>query len=283
VTWALPSPPLARLAAAESLLLGCDFDGTLAPIEREPSDARLPRGARESLCRLASLPGTTVAILSGRTLTDLTPIAAIPNAWLVGYHGAEIRRPDAEQMVRTYPGAGEFAIPEHLSRRILEFACRTPGLRIELKPAGVALHWRGDDSAGPPEGIDALARALQTMSGPRTRLVRGRRVLEVSAIGADKGWALAAVCREVQPPPAMVCYLGDDLTDEDAFHAIRPDGIGILVADDTSCDERPGPTAADFTLPGPGAVAAFLRELARLRSRQRRERTREAAAPWSGE
>ena len=276
MTWALPPPPIARLADADSLLLGCDFDGTLAPIEQEPSDARMPRSARESLTHLARLPGTTVAILSGRTLTELTPFAAIPSAWLVGYHGAEIRRPDAEEILRSYPGAGDFTIPDHLSRRILDFARRTPGVRVELKPAGVALHWRDNGRSEAPLGIALLERALETMSGPTTRLVRGRCVLEISTIGADKGWALGAVRREIRPPPAVICYLGDDLTDEDVFRAIRPDGIGILVADDSSRTERPGPTAADFTLPGPVAVHAFLRELATLRTRSREAQVGEA-------
>jgi trehalose 6-phosphate phosphatase len=276
MTWALPPPPIARLAAADSLLLGCDFDGTLAPIEREPADARMPRSARESLTRLARLPGTTVAILSGRTLTELTPFAAIPSAWLVGYHGAEIRRPEAEAILRKYPATGDFAVPEHLSRRILEFARGTPGVRVELKPAGVALHWRDNGRSEAPLGIALLERALETMSGPRTHLVRGRCLLEITTLGADKGWALGAVRREIQPPPAVICYLGDDLTDEDAFRAIRPDGIGILVADDSSRSERPGPTAADFTLPGPSAVDAFLRELATLRTASREARVGEA-------
>jgi len=269
VTWALPPPPMVRLAAAESLLLGCDFDGTLAPIEQEPSDARLPRSARDSLTTLTLLPGTTVAILSGRTLADLAPLAAIPGAWLVGYHGAEIRRPDAEEIFRRYPESGDFAIPEHLATRILEFARRTPGVRVELKPAGVALHWRDNGRSEAPLGIALLEGALETMSGPRVRLVRGRCLLEISTIGADKGWALGAVRREIQPPPALTCYLGDDLTDEDVFRALRPDGVGILVADESSRTERPGPTAADFTLPGPEAVDAFLRELALMRTRSR--------------
>jgi trehalose 6-phosphate phosphatase len=277
MSWTLPPPPMARLAAAESLLLGCDFDGTLAPIEQEPTDARMPRSARESLSRMARLPGTTVAILSGRTLTDLAPIAAIPGAWLVGYHGAEIRRPGAEEIFRTYTGTRESTLAEHLASRVLDFARHTPGVRVESKPAGVILHWRDNGRSEAPLGIALLERALETMSGPRIRLVRGRCLLEISAAGADKGWALAAVRAEIEPPPALTCYLGDDRSDEDAFRAIKPDGIGILVADDSSRSERPGPTAADFILPGPEAVDAFLRELASLRTSSRRVKAAAAA------
>jgi trehalose 6-phosphate phosphatase len=222
---------------------------------------------RESLTRLTRLAGTTIAIVSGRTLTDLAPLAAVPGAWLVGYHGAEIRRPNDDEILRRYPASGDLALPGHLANRVLDFARNTPGVRVELKPAGVALHWRDNGRSEAPLGIALLEEALETLRGPRIRLVRGRCLLELSALGADKGWALAAVRREIQPFPVLTCYLGDDLTDEDVFRTIQPDGIGILVADDSSRRERPGPTAADYTLPGPVAVEAFLRELAALRTR----------------
>ncbi|HSM51613.1 MAG TPA: trehalose-phosphatase, partial [Thermoanaerobaculia bacterium] len=78
--------------------------------------------------------------------------------------------------------------------------------------------------------------------------------LELRADGIHKGRAVAALLAEM-PPGCAVAYLGDDRTDEDAFAALPPGGLGLLVA------ERPRPTRATAWLRPPGELLGFLDRL----------------------
>jgi trehalose 6-phosphate phosphatase len=85
----------------------------------------------------------------------------------------------------------------------------------------------------------------------------GKRVLELRpAIAWDKGRAVRWLLEIVAPAGEAFApvYVGDDLTDEDAFAAVRDDGVGIVVRGET--DDRP--TLASFALAGPVEVPTLL-------------------------
>src|SRR3954452_4418344 len=127
---------LARLARVPQLLVACDYDGTLAPIVENPTDAVPLPEAVAALRALANLPQTKVAVISGRALRDLAVLSRLPSEInLVGSHGSEFDMGFVHQLS---PAATD------LRRRLLvaleELAVGLDGVNLEVKPASVAVH-----------------------------------------------------------------------------------------------------------------------------------------------
>ena len=223
-----------------------DLDGVLAPIAPRP-EAVAPVASRTSLLMdlVARLDGR-VAVVSGRSLTDVDRIleGAVPN--VSGIHGLERRRSGGE-VDRAPPGPGV----AKAARRMAEFARDRSGLLVENKGLAVGLHYRlaPDQEAAVVELGERLAREHDLTIQP------GDRIVELKTPGSDKGKALAAFMAEAPFEGAIPIMLGDDLTDEFGFAAAkRLGGFGILVG-------PPRTTAADYRLDGPEAVAAWLQTL----------------------
>ncbi len=237
---------LLAAAAAERLLVAVDFDGTLAPIVEIPSDARSLPGGLEILEQLAALPETVVALVSGRARADLAKLAPVVAAVrLVGSHGAEIddvvlSPDDAQRLVALLAGV-QLAVDG------------VAGVTLENKPAGVAVHVRRaarDDAARVTESV---------LTGPATtpgvHVTRGKEVVELSVLEADKGTALERL--RVDSRATCVVYLGDDITDEAALSRLRDSDVGVKVG--------MAETAAAHRVEGPPDVVTVLRLLAEHR------------------
>ncbi len=245
-----------RLAAAQRLLIGCDFDGTISPIVGNPHDARPLPGAVPSLIGLAGLPRTYVALITGRARRDLAQLVAEPpGVVLIGSHGAEWGSDFGETL-----DAQQAALLREITREAGRIVSDAPGCLIERKPASVAVHVRGAERPV----ADRVLAAVE--SGPAARpgvvVIRGKKVLEMAVVHTTKGAAVAKL-RELFEPTLTV-YIGDDRTDEDGFAVLGPDDLGIRVG--------PGPTCANMRLGGPVEVVQLLASvLKRRRGRTGRE------------
>ena len=235
----LPPPPPALLDGASLFL---DFDGTLVDFVIDPSAAAADQRLRALLLDLQARLDSRLAILSGRSLADLTARLDLGEIAMAGSHGLERRSADGTVTSARIPHQLSIAI-----RAARTFAT-VHGLLLECKPAGVALHFR--DARHAEAAVDAFARALAADTG--LELQSGKCVRELKVPGADKGDAVRAYMAE---PPFIVgspVVVGDDLTDEHAFiAAIALGGSAILVGD-------PRPTAAQFGLPTVAATLAWL-------------------------
>jgi trehalose 6-phosphate phosphatase len=249
----------ARLAGRRPVMF-LDFDGTLAPIVERPGDAALPAETRVVLERLAAV--VPVAILSGRGREDVAARVGIGGIAYAGSHGFDIAGPGGElhapHGADALPGVVEEAAAE-LERRLAGVA----GAEVEPKRYAVAAHWRRVAAGDLP----AVERAVDEVvaAHPELRRAEGNKVFELRpALDWDKGRALVFLLEKLglEGAGAVPIYVGDDVTDEDAFRALaalEPEpGIGILVA------ERPRPTAAGYRLRDPGEVRELLARLARL-------------------
>jgi trehalose 6-phosphate phosphatase len=234
---------LDRLAARRPLLLASDYDGVLAPLVDDPSAAAPLPGVADVLGRLAAVPGVTVALVSGRGVEDLRMTSGFqgPFRW-VGSHGAEFDGPLGDELAATRDALGQQLGP---------LVAGTPGARLEIKPASVAVHVRqvSDRSAA----HDLLEQAASVVDPSLTKKP-GKDVLEVAVTDADKGSALRRLRAELGAAGAL--YLGDDRTDEDGFRALEPDDVTVKVGD--------GPTAARFRVADPAGALALLEHLAEL-------------------
>ncbi|MET8065162.1 trehalose-phosphatase, partial [Micromonospora sp. NPDC005313] len=132
---------IGRIARVPQLLVACDYDGTLAPIVEDPSRAvPLPESVA-AVRALAALPQTSVAVVSGRALRDLATLSRLPSeVHLVGSHGSEF---DIGFVERLTPEL--IAVRHRLREALREIAAEHPGIRLERKPASVAVHTRGVD------------------------------------------------------------------------------------------------------------------------------------------
>ena len=241
---------LHELLSRRPVLLALDFDGVLAPLVDEPSAARALPGTCDLLAELAGLDGVHVALVSGRALADLRAVAQVPAdspLLLVGSHGAEV---DAVALDLD-PGAAERL--QSLRSAFDAIATDHPGVHVETKPAAVVLHTRRADRGA---AVAATRAAMTAASRPGCHVTQGKEVVEVSVVETGKGVALDRLRATLGV--CGVLYVGDDVTDENAFAVLGPGDVGIKVGD--------GDTAAAHRLPDPAAVHHLLR-LALERSR----------------
>ncbi|MGY1640429.1 trehalose-phosphatase [Geodermatophilus sp. SYSU D00703] len=234
---------LRELAGRRPLLVASDYDGVLAPLVGDPSAAVPSPGIAEALARVAARPGVVVALVSGRGVADLQAVSGLtgPYRW-VGSHGAEFDGPLTGEL------AGR---RDALAERLAPLVAAVPGARLEVKPASVAVHVRQvTDRAA----AAALLSQADAAADPSLTKKPGKEVLELAVTDADKGRALRRLRDELGAAAAV--YLGDDLTDEDAFRALSPDDVSVKVGD--------GETGARFRIAGTAAVVPFFEELADL-------------------
>lgn len=243
--------PVIRRFAVGPLLVGLDFDGTLAPIVDRPEDARLDPAMLDRLHRLAAVAPT--AVVSGRDLDILRDRITVPGITLVGSHGLEIAHPNAtvERAAGLDRSDADLAALVDRLRRDTE---GLPGVLVEPKRHSVAVHWRLATPAGQTESERLIRAAARDV--PSFKIVTGKMVAELRpSIERDKGGAIdllraAAITGGAGP---AVLYIGDDVTDEDAFRVLDPArDLGLLVA------SSPRPSAAAWRLPGIEAVADCL-------------------------
>jgi trehalose 6-phosphate phosphatase len=233
-------PPLARLAPVALFL---DFDGTLVELADSPGAIAVPAGLTPLIDRLSRHLDNRLAIVSGRAVDDLRGHLGGCAAVLSGSHGAELRYADGRSIpVSAPPGLAE------ARESVRRFAAGGDGLLVEDKPAGVALHYRL--APGRAEEADAFLEALAERSG--LALQRGKMVAELRPEGSDKGEALRRLMAEPPFTGARPVFVGDDLTDEDAFRAAAAlGGEGVLVG-------PARPSAARWRLEGVADVTSWL-------------------------
>jgi alpha,alpha-trehalase len=231
-----------------------DYDGTLTPIVERPEDARLPDAARRALELLASR--RTVAVISGRDLADVRRMVGVVDIVYAGSHGFDIAGPGglAEQYAVEFLPELDAAGDE--LRPLLE---PVPAVRLERKGFAIAVHVRQVDGKEVPN-VEAVVDRVAEMH-PRLRKTAGKKVFELRPnVDWDKGRAVLRLLEvlELDRDDVLPVYVGDDVTDEDAFSAVRDRGLGVVVRGED--DDRP--TSARYSLADASAIVAFLEDLA---------------------
>ena len=238
------------LSRAPVLLVASDFDGTLAPIVSEPSRAEANRESLVALRALAEMPQTHVAIISGRALSDLAAKTLdFERLHLVGSHGSEF-----EAGITTPLTPEAQALLERIKKEVQDIAAAAPGAVVELKPAGLAFHYRNVDEQLGAATVEAILNGPGQRAGVFVR--SGKKVIELSVVQTDKGQALRALRQRLGA--SAVLFLGDDVTDEDAFATLTGPDVGIKVG--------AGESVAPYRVTGTTEVAQLLATLSERRS-----------------
>ena len=252
-----------RLAALPRLIVASDFDGTLAPIVPRPQDARILPRARQALEVLRNAPDTYVAVLTGRSLGGLAETGLQSDGWIVsGSHGSELTGLDIGPAGEGGDGPPlgspltdeESERLERVGRRFERVLGGEPGVRLERKPFGIAVHTR--QVADPEQAEELMAAAVELGLAADMHVREGKQVREFSVRDSNKGSVLRSIRAAL--PDAPVLFLGDDVTDEDVFTTLSHDDLGIKVGE--------GDTAAMERVPDPETATAVLALLAELRT-----------------
>jgi trehalose 6-phosphate phosphatase len=195
-----------------------DVDGTLIDIAPTPGEVVVPSGLRRTLARLAELTDGAVALVSGRSVSDLDRLFEPLRLNVVGGHGAEFRLLDVAGAPHVTPSLG----PE-LRERLVGLA--GAGVLAEDKGYAVALHYRLVPAK--EEAVrDAVARICGESWPVPIEVLPGKSVIEIKVAGFNKGTAVRELMR--RPPFAgrIPIFIGDDTTDEAVF-AVMPDFDGL--------------------------------------------------------
>ncbi len=242
--------------SSRSVAAFLDYDGTLTPIVFHPEDAFLPGDTKSILVELAA--HAPVAVVSGRGLDDIEQLVGIPNIYYAGSHGFEIKGPGGLSK-ELEAAASYLPVLDEAERALRERLSGVTGAQVERKKYSVATHYRNV----PADKVDLVKRTVEEVARehPKLRRSGGKRVIELKpGIDWDKGTAVGWLLEALDHRRASVVplYIGDDLTDEDAFRALRAVGITIVVG------EGSRQTRAQYRLEDPGEVAEFLRRLTSL-------------------
>ncbi len=233
-----PPPPLSEWAARQPVALFLDFDGTLVEIAETPDAILIPDDLMRRLEDLAARVDGRLALVTGRSLADIGAHLGPSSIMIVGSHGAE----QDDAALPTAPLARD------ATASIATLAAQWPGLLIETKPHGIAIHYRQE-----PDAETAVFTVMDDIAEREGLAVRrGKMVVELGPAQANKGQAVARLMREPAYAGAMPVFIGDDVTDEDGFAAAAAaGGHGILVG-------AQRPTAARYRLADPREVYRWL-------------------------
>ena len=239
------APPPPEILSGASLFL--DFDGTLVEIADRPDGVVVTQRLRALMTMLGQRLEGRLAIVSGRSVAQIDALFDCPELAVSGSHGGEVRHADGHLTAPERPAALDAALAE-----MRAFAEGRPGVIVEDKSLGAALHYRGAPDA--EAEARTLAERLADVEG--LELQAGKMVFEVRLAGHDKGVAIAAMLGEAPFRGTRPVFVGDDITDEAGFAAVAAaGGVGILVGSQRE-------TAALFRLSGVDTVLKWLEQFA---------------------
>lgn len=243
------------------ICLFIDYDGTLTPIVETPDKAVVAQETKDLLNRLSKAPYCRVAIISGRALKDLKSIVGLRDIIYVGNHGLEIEGP---KIKFESPVALRYKrVIEHIKDDLQLKLSTTKGAFIEDKGLSLSVHYRLVDE----KNIQGFLSIFNEITDPyivrdKIKISSGKKVYEIRPpVIWDKGrvvlWLLARQQFLLGENKIFPVYIGDDVTDEEAFKVLRNKGISIFVGE-------PKKSNAQYYLKNTQEVKDFLSRIAQL-------------------
>jgi len=247
-------PDIYDKAAHKKVALFFDYDGTLTPIVKHPEDAKLSDDMKEAVKQLTQ--HFPVAIVSGRDLKDIQQLVQLKNIYYAGSHGYHIEGPDGVYM-ENEKASRLLPLLDDIEKQLKQTLEKTiKGSKIDRKKFAIAVHYRNVESSDVEKVKSQVEEIVK--KNRKLKLGTGKKILEIKpSIHWDKGKAVYWLMDKLglDKNTTLPIYIGDDVTDEDAFRAIIDDGIGILVG------EHDKLTTAAYRLEDHDEVRLFIQHL----------------------
>jgi trehalose 6-phosphate phosphatase len=252
-----------RIEQSKQRLLLCDYDGTLTAIVDSPEMANLTDETRALINGLIHKPGVKVGIVSGRSLADIKERVGIGGVIYAGNHGFEIEGPEIQFI---HPLTEEISSIIRLIGAVLKRTMSgVKGVIVEDKGITLSVHYRLVDQNQVPSVNSTFENTVGTARKlGKIKTTSGKKVHEVRpAISWHKGNAVQLIFDKVshssRKSQVLPIYLGDDLTDEDAFKTVNElNGISVLIGDAAHT------SVADYYLNSTSEVNSFLAEFLKI-------------------
>jgi trehalose-phosphatase len=238
------------------IFLFLDYDGTLTPIAETPNKAVISKEIKDLLDKISTSPHCKVAIISGRALSDIKGLVGLKDIIYAGNHGLEIEGPKIR--FESQVSHRLKSIIRHIYEDIVSKLSKFKGVLIEDKGLTIGVHYRLVDKKDVREFLSIFAGITEPyIIRHKIKINLGKKVYEIRPpVIWDKGkvvlWLLARQQFQAGEDKILPIYIGDDVTDEDAFKALRKKGLTIFVG------ERLG-SEAKYYLKTTEEVAEFLR------------------------
>lgn len=241
------------------IFLFLDYDGTLTPIVNTPEDAKLSVSAKKVLRGLTGASCVKLAVVSGRSLYDIKRLVGLKGIIYVGNHGLEIDAPGFKFISPVSPRIK--AVIRNISSELKNRFSSTNGLITEDKGLTLSIHYRRVARSD----FIKMRTALQETAGSylaekKIRINKGKKVFEIKpSTEWNKGhavlWLLKKMLARHGEKSVLPIYIGDDVTDEDAFRAIKNKGLTVFVG-------KPKKSQAQYYLKDHKEVQNFLERIA---------------------
>ncbi|GAA4445547.1 hypothetical protein GCM10023188_48900 [Pontibacter saemangeumensis] len=251
---------VAKLINGKKPAVFLDYDGCLSPIVKDPDKAVMTEEMRDTLRRLADV--CSVAVVSGRDRANVEKLVQLDNLYYAGSHGFDISGPNN---MHTEPGGAKEAIPalDKANITLDERLKDVEGVLVERKRYAIAVHYRNV----PEDQVNRVLQVTEEVIAQHPELKKGpgKKIMELKPnLDWHKGKAVLWLMEELDlnQPDILPIYIGDDITDEDAFATLQGQGIGVMVGEH---DEQ---TAAEYRLEDVDEVQVFLEALTQTIKKQ---------------
>jgi trehalose 6-phosphate synthase/phosphatase len=214
-----------KYETAKKRLIILDYDGTLVPIVKTPELAIPDELLMHTLKTLTADTRNKVVISSGRDAEFLDKWFSKLDLFMAAEHGAFYKEHGVwnENVVTKFPD------DEELHDIVQHIVDKTPGSKVEMKKTSIAWHYRNCDKWLAELREKQLINALMMpCSRLNLQIMRGNKVVEIKTIGVNKGTEATRLVNSDSYD--FIMAMGDDITDEDMFHALPSDAITIKVA-----------------------------------------------------
>lgn len=240
------------------IFLFLDYDGTLTPIVNTPDRANLSVSAKKLLKNLAGVSCVKLVIVSGRSLHDIKRMVGLKGIIYVGNHGLEIDAPGFKFISPVSPRIK--AVIQNISSDLKNRLSGINGIITEDKGLTLSIHYRLAAKANLIKMRTVLKETIEPcFGGKKIKINKGKKVFEIKpSIKWNKGhavlWLLKKMHVRYGKKNVLPIYIGDDITDEDAFREIKNKGLSIFVG-------RPKESHAQYYLRNHNEVQGFLRRI----------------------
>lgn len=245
-----------KVNKTDEIFLFLDYDGTLVSFKNKPQDVVTTKEVKTVVSDLLQNENIKVVIVTGRTLSEIKKLLDIEGLSYAALHGLHIQLSNGT----SYKWKSSNNLRKILTniRNLSEKKFQhEKEIYLEDKKFTLAFHYRMLSNEKIKDVVDSFIEIVKSEdTGNKLDILHGSKVIEIKPVGWNKGKAVELISSYITSKNTLAMYIGDDITDEDAFHYLNNQGITIFVS-----NKKNRPSAAQYWLRDPDEVLHFLKSL----------------------